>query len=301
MTQFKALALAATLGVLAVQAPAVDPDLVRIREWLPPREDSKTSAPVQPRHAARVVRVPELHWAAIAADLDEVQRLLDSGASVTATETLWGGERPLHWGAYGGHPGVVQALLAAGASIEARDHSGDTALRESLRNDISGSSGYLTLQALLVAGASPEAPHEDGHTALHEAVHLPSEHGSTAVLLLRMFGADPNARWGEWQNTPLHLAALQPYERFSGWHLVDATFDPNGRAADLNVRDHEGQTPLHWLASKLGSAQDVRVADWLIQSGADVNATDERGLTPLDLAEVRGTEELAALLRAAAE
>ena len=298
MTQFKALALAATLGVLAAQAPAVDPDLARIRELLRPREDSKTSAPVQPRHAARVVRVPELHWAAIAADLDEVQRLLDSGASVTATETLWGGERALHWGAYGGHPGVVRALLAAGASIEAQDHAGETALRESLRTD---GPGYLTLQAFLVAGASPEALSKSGSTALHEAAALSSEHARTAVLLLRMFGADPNARRGEWQYTPLHLAALQPFERFSGWHLVDATFDPNGRAADLNARDHEGQTPLHWLAGKLSSAQDVRVAGWLIQSGADVNATDNSGATALDTAEAIGAEELADLLRAAAE
>ncbi|MDE0625570.1 MAG: ankyrin repeat domain-containing protein [Bryobacterales bacterium] len=244
--------------------------------------------------------VPELHWAAIAGDLDEVQRLLNTGASVTATETLWGGERALHWGAYGGHPGVVRVLLAAGASLETRDDHGETPLREALRTD---GPGYLTLQALLVAGADPKASSRGGWTALHEAVSLPSEHAPNAVRLLRMFGADPNVELEGAKITPLHLAATQPYDRFSGWALVDATIDPNGQAADVNARDNEGLTPLHWAVIGPGSAQDLQVARWLIENGADVNATDDLGLTALDWAEAfgDGAKEIADLLQKVAE
>ena len=294
MTIPRALGLAATLGVLAAHAVAADPDFTRIRELLRVRQGSKTSAPIQPRHVSRVIRVPELHWAAIAGELDTVQRLLDAGASTTVTETLWGGERALHWGAYGGNPSVVRALVDAGASVEARDHDGETALREALRTD---GPGYLALQALLVAGADPEAVSKGGTTALHEAVDLPSDHGQTAVLLLRMFGANPSATLEESQITPLHIAALQPFERFSGWSLVDATLDPTGRAADVNAKDQDGWTPLHWLVGVPASSRDRRVASWLIANGADVSATDNWGFTAFDLAEVVGAEELAALLR----
>lgn len=300
MAMRRALALAATLGVLAIQSPAVDPDLARIRQLLPVRTDSKIAAAAEPRRASRVVRVPDLHWAAIAGNLDELRRLLNSGASLTATETLWGGERALHWGAVGGHPGVVRALLAAGASIEARDDHGETSLRESLRAE---DPNFLTLQALLVAGADPEARSRTGMAALHEAVGLPSEHAHEAVHLLRMFGADPNVEWGDSKVTPLHLAAMQPYNRFSGWTLADATIDPNGRAADVNARDHDGHTALHWLVIGPGSARDPTVALWLIDKGTDVNATDNQGATALDWAEVieDGIKDLASLLRKAAE
>ncbi len=295
----RGLLLGVVLGGLASHAPAVDPGYVlkSDTESTPAIETGKAPPALEPRQVARVVTVPALHWAAIGGDLVEVRRLLDDGASVSATETLWGGERALHYGAYGGNPGVVQALLDAGASIEAQDDSGETALRESLRND---DTGYRTLQVLLVAGADAEARSNDGSTALHEAVALSSEHAQNAVLLLRMFGADPNARTTESQATPMHYAVLQPYDRFSGWQLLSTTYDPSARSADLNAKDDEGQTPLHWLAlNSLISAQDPRVALWLLVQGADPRITNDEGLTASEVAEQNGAEELAALLRRA--
>ena len=301
MTISRALGLAATLGALAAHAVPADPDCARIRELLRLGQASRTSAPIQPGHVSRVIRVPELHWAAIAGELDTVQRLVDVGASTTATETLWCGERALHWGAYRGDPSVVRASLDAGASSDsarprqiARDLNGETVLGEALRTD---SPGYVALQALLVAGADPEAVSNGGTTALHEAVSLPSKHGQTAVVLLRVFGVNPGAPLEESQITPLDIAALQPFERFSGWSLVEATLDSTGRAADVNARDQGGWTPLHWWVGVAASARDRRVDSWLIANGAAVNATDNQGFTAFELAEIVGAEEGTALLR----
>ena len=52
--------------------------------------------------------------------------------------------------------------------------------------------------------------------------------------------------------------------------------------ADLNAGDHGGNTPLH-LAT-LGYGEQIPVVETLLQRGADANATNEDGFTPAMLA-----------------
>ena len=54
--------------------------------------------------------------------------------------------------------------------------------------------------------------------------------------------------------------------------------------ADVNARDDQGNTPLHWVArtSELWYAPQVaEVIRLLLDAGADINATDDHGDTPL--------------------
>ena len=55
--------------------------------------------------------------------------------------------------------------------------------------------------------------------------------------------------------------------------------------ADVNAKDERGRTPLH-AAALNGHADTVKA---LIAAGADVNGKDKRGQTPLHLAADRGT------------
>ena len=62
--------------------------------------------------------------------------------------------------------------------------------------------------------------------------------------------------------------------------------------ADVNARDAEGMTPLMY-AAKSGNIESVRI---LIESGADVTAQDSERRTPLSLAAKRENAEIVRLL-----
>lgn len=64
------------------------------------------------------------------------------------------------------------------------------------------------------------------------------------------------------------------------------------QGADVNQRDQDGRTALHWAA--FGGHQETCAA--LLSKGADPNARDKEGHTPLDLAISRGHGQLASFL-----
>jgi ankyrin repeat protein len=63
--------------------------------------------------------------------------------------------------------------------------------------------------------------------------------------------------------------------------------------ADVNAKDNEGQTPLH-NATYLN--YDAEVVKYLVSVGANVQAKDDRGETPLDVAKHRGSPAVVKVL-----
>jgi hypothetical protein len=64
------------------------------------------------------------------------------------------------------------------------------------------------------------------------------------------------------------------------------------QGADINGRNGEGMTPLHWAVLK----GKQRLAEFLIKRGAQVNARDNLGRTPLKLAREMGNKDIESML-----
>ncbi len=63
--------------------------------------------------------------------------------------------------------------------------------------------------------------------------------------------------------------------------------------ADINARNGSGMTPLH--AAALTGQKDA--VELLIEKGADLNAKNENGVTPLQLASQQGHQTIVELLQ----
>ena len=150
-------------------------------------------------------------------------------------------------------------------------------------------------------------------------LHLAAERGHREVAgLLIARGADVNAKRGDAGWTPLHRAAIEGHTEVSEL-LIDRGADVNAKYAGgpamplqvahlfgpkelaellvaktgVTVRDNHGWTPLHF-AAQFGH---TRVAELLIAGGADVNAKNSWGMTPLAVATNSHKKDVAALLR----
>jgi len=231
-----------------------------------------------------------LHWAAGAGATAVVETLLAAGADVNARDR--GGSTPLieaaHWAPT---PPMLGSLLAAGAEVNARDLDRVAPLHFATMAD-SVSVGAIEL--LLAAGAEVDASYKlaawfDEDRA---PVLIATEYQKNPAILARLLaaGADVDVRI-QAGRTLLHVAATNGrpvhIER-----LIEA-------GMDVNARNDHGETPLHVAArswrdwadhSKRGNSYMpdneawTAVAEVLLAVGADVNARDEAGRTPLHAA-----------------
>ncbi len=201
-------------------------------------------------------------------------------------------------------PGAWARAIAAALSpppLPPMDGASGTPIHDALRAE--NSEAFL---AALDAGADPNVLDENGDTALHLAAARLREE---SVLALLFMGADPRIENAEGQ-VPLHSIMRSPgARRHSGRvdairdHLRRHAFEepampsaPFAQAAFV-VAVAEGKEPLlrwsvragadvDWPLSGQGDtalhlSESAETAAWLIGLGADLEAKDARGATPL--------------------
>ena len=237
--------------------------------------------------------------------VDAARLLLAAGARVN--DTAPDGRSALLVAAHSGHLPLVEHLLAKGANPNAAA-AGYTALHAAvLQGDL------RMVEALLGAGARPNAQvteatrvtrngqvlmigdHLIGATpfalaakfAEAEIMRTLAAAGADGVLPLRngwtplMLASGASWRYGVWdrRDRALHRDFAFQAEHIDEAGTLDAVRAALEAGADVNAADETGNNALHYVVDKGFD----RVVEVLVEHGAQLNATNDRGMTPLAL------------------
>src|SRR3954465_15209263 len=274
---------------------------------------------------------------------ETVFALLDGGAGIDEVSAS-DHTTPLLMATINGHFDLAMRLLARGADVRIASDAGATPLYGVLNMQwapkarhpqpakyMQQQTGYLELaEAMLNAGADPNARLTKSlwYTTYNRDLLSVDRTGATpfwwaaytldvpAMRLLLKYGADPNVRtakvperyeegggdftgpdrsglppapFGGPAVAPIHAASGVGYGLgFAGnthRHVPDGwvpavKFLVEELGADVNARDHNGYTPLHHAAARGGND----LIRYLVSKGADVKAVSRSGQTTVDMA-----------------
>jgi ankyrin repeat protein len=212
----------------------------------------------------------DLYDAVRTRDGDRVKVLLDAGADPNKRSPYDG---PLHVAARLGMDEIATGLIEGGADVELPGFGGVRPLHAAT---VAQQGKVVSL--LLRRGASVDALDNAGRTALLSFVS--SDATDLAILKeLLTSGADTNLLDGASRLHALDHVAIHGRPEIA--ELLIAF------GADVNAKDNlYGETPLHYAIAFCMEAckSNLEVARTLIDGGADVNATNSDGLTPLSYA-----------------
>ena len=265
-------------------------------------------------------------FAARIGNIDVARVLLDSGSNVN--DKAASGVTVLTQAAHSGHQDLAIFLLERGADPNAID-SGYTALHAAvLRSEVD------LVEALLEHGAIIDTPVEHGSPGRRfsadysirsqligrDAFWMAAKYGEVEILkILLDAGADPLVREDDgitalqvamgnsgssldWRRDRIGNQELDSEdEERRTYELARILID---EGVDVNAKDSRGRSAIHHAVLK----NFPSVVEYLAMRGADIHMTNDRDLTPLQLAEtvqgipgsngLRGTRpEVAAVLR----
>lgn len=257
-----------------------------------------------------------LHLAVIkdTESIDLVEYLIAKGADVNARDAQ--GKTPLYMviellnsldKVNNQQIALVNYLIKHGAKINSNIQNGNALEHTLLLHQVKS---VELAKVIINNGIDINTKDEYGNTALHAAVF---NKNYKLVDFLTQNGADVNALNNE-QKAPLYIAIdighpnsqyntkiakllinrgasisiRHPVGNLSIVHLAASDKDFMkfllDKGADINAKNSDGWTPLHSVIFGLNFDNKIEIPKFLIENGADVNAKTNDGETPLDLA-----------------
>jgi ankyrin repeat protein len=205
-----------------------------------------------------------------AGDVARVELLLNSGADSNKRSPYNG---PLHDAARLGLAEIKTILIRAGTDVELSGFGGVHPLHSTA---MAGQAKIVSI--LLASGAKVDSLDNTGRTPLLSFMSGDVVEAHTLIALLEG-GADPNLLDG-----PVPFHALD-YAAMNGRAQVADLLITFG--ANLDAKDNlYGETPLHLAIYANTEVPGIHldVVQLLIERGADVNAKDKNGFTPMEYA-----------------
>ena len=265
-----------------------------------------------------------LHTAARYGRREIAKLLLKYGADVNVNSDYGislAGRTPLHEAVEHGEKEICALLLEHDAEVNASDPKNETPLH------VAAKEGYTEICGLLISnGADINARAKDGQTPLFYATCLGRTETCRFLLqsgadlnsvslhslawtatgemceLLLEHGADVNAR-DEEDRTPLHKASeilpgrikilcgttAEKHIKVTAEMIKQTAEVLLHDGADINAKDTYGRTPLH-------TVKNADIAEYLLAQSADINAKDRDHRTPLHHAANDGRTEIVTVL-----
>ena len=210
-------------------------------------------------------------WAAaMRGDVDKIGGHLARGVSVNAPSDK--GDTPLMLAALAGRREAVQILLSKGANPNARNHEKQTALINA------AFLGRVEIVKMLI-------------------------HNQAKVNTRNVRGESPlDVCWVEWneaiEGLVDSLASLLDFEADhdeikAGRRAVRSYLLQNGAKSGKDIPADKAESKRIWVCAKSGDLEGLKKH---IADGTDLNARDERGVTPISWAAMEGQREVVALL-----
>ncbi|XP_070190171.1 protein phosphatase 1 regulatory subunit 12A-like isoform X4 [Littorina saxatilis] len=239
----------------------------QLKRW----EDSETNRePGSPRPSAKKVKFQDgcvFLAACSSGDKDEVKKLLERGADINTANV--DGLTALHQACIDDNLDMVEFLVEEGADVDVCDNEGWTPLHAT------ASCGFTEIaRYLLKHGANVAAVNNDGDLALDIAEDEEMENLLQKEMDTKGVDADSARREEE------------------DCMMADANRWLQDNNIEDNIHPKTGATALHVAAAK----GYINVMNVLLQAGADINARDNDGWTPLHAAVHWGQEESCQLL-----
>lgn len=179
-------------------------------------------------------------------------------------------------------PEVLKRFMEAKPDLEAKDGAGRTALFVAVENNAPAQAAML-----IESGASVNAVNNAGYTVLASAAGRSGDNQQMIDLLLD-HGADANVPAGEDRSTVL-MNAVKAGNENTVKSLLAHKSDPN-------ISNRDGNSALSLALSAFDLDKQKGIIEALLKAGANPNAADTDGYTPLFYALTRGNVNIVKLL-----